>query len=501
MALPALVDKSAPLVSLSSGDAGCVISSIEYNSARVTEGSLFVAIEGTQSDGHSYVRDAVDRGASAVVVSSGRLAGFGDLGGKTALLASADTRRALSILSAAFYGFPSSGMTVIGVTGTNGKTSITYMLESILKSAGRTPGVIGTINYRWKGGLVPAPNTTPESRDVQEIVRAMADDGVDALVMEVSSHGLKLGRVDDVEFDAGVFTNLTRDHLDFHLTFEDYFASKLRLFDLVGRSGKTRRAGIVNCDDEYGRTILSGKASRFYPLFGFGLSDDADYRVDKSSIKNSIDGVSYRMDRPLPGAAIDLHLAGGFHVFNSLAAFAAAHAIGIAPGAITAGLSGLSTVPGRFDRIRSGDGFGVVVDYAHTDDALAKLLQSARELSPRRIITVFGCGGNRDKTKRPLMGETASRLSDVVIVTSDNPRREEPGDIIGDILAGMKGASYDVEPDRERAIAMAIERAGEGDIVVIAGKGHEDYQIIGTEKRHFDDREMAMKYIAARAKR
>lgn len=501
MALSGLVDKCAPFVSTASGDAGCVISSIEYNSSKVGKGSLFVAIEGTQSDGHTYVRDALERGASAIVISEGRLDGFGDLAGKATVLVSADTRRALSILSAAFYGFPSSGMMVIGVTGTNGKTSTTYMLESILKTAGREVGVIGTINYRWKGGLVPAPNTTPESRDAQEIVRAMADDKVDALVVEVSSHGLKLGRVDDVEFDAGVFTNLTRDHLDFHLTFEDYFASKLRLFDLLDRSGKPRRAGIVNCDDEYGRTIYNGKGSRSYPLFGFGVSDDADYRADKSSISNSVDGVSYRIDRPRPGAAIDLRLAGGFHVCNSLAAFAAAHAIGIAPEAIAAGLTGLSAVPGRFDRIRSDEGFGVVVDYAHTDDALAKLLQSARELSPRRIITVFGCGGNRDRTKRPLMGETASRLSDVVIVTSDNPRKEEPGAIINDILAGMKGAIFDVEPDRERAIAMAIALAGEGDIVVIAGKGHEDYQIIGEEKRHFDDREIAMKYIAAGAKR
>jgi UDP-N-acetylmuramoyl-L-alanyl-D-glutamate--2,6-diaminopimelate ligase len=501
MALSGLVDKSAPFVSTAFGDVGCVISSIEYNSAKVGTGSLFVAIEGAQTDGHAYVRDAIERGAGAVVVSQNRQAEFADLAGKTTLLAAADTRRALSVLSAAFYGFPSSGMLVLGVTGTNGKTSITYMLESIFKSAGRTPGVIGTVNYRWKGGLVPAPNTTPESRDVHEIVRAMADDGVDALVMEVSSHGLKLGRVEDVEFDAGIFTNLTRDHLDFHLTFEDYFASKLRLFDLIDRSKKSRRAGIVNCDDEYGRTVLSGKGSRSYPLFGFGLSDDADYRPEKSSIRNSIDGVSYRIDRPPPGTAIDLHVAGGFHVYNSLAAFAAAHAIGIAPEAITAGLSALSTVPGRFDRLRSDNGYGVIVDYAHTDDALAKLLQSARELSPRRIITVFGCGGNRDRTKRPLMGETAAKLSDVVIVTSDNPRKEEPGAIIGDILAGMKGARYDVEPDRERAIAMAIEKAGEGDIVVIAGKGHEDYQIIGTEKRHFDDREIAMKYIAARAKR
>ncbi|MBP7605143.1 MAG: hypothetical protein KBA15_14545, partial [Spirochaetes bacterium] len=309
--LAGLLERSTRVVSPAAGDAGVVISSIEYNSAGIVPGSLFVAIEGTQSDGHSYVRDAVARGASAVVVSAARAAEFGDLAGKAAVLASPDTRRALSALSSAFFGAPSSGMLVIGVTGTNGKTSITYMLESILKEAGREVGVIGTINYRWKGGEVPAPNTTPESRDVQAMVRAMADDGVDALVMEVSSHGLKLGRVDDVEFDAGIFTNLTRDHLDFHLTFEDYFASKLLLFDLVGRSGKGRRAGIVNCDDEYGRTILRGRGERPYPLFGFGLSEDADYRPEVSSIHNSIEGVRYTLESPAPGAVIDLRVAGG----------------------------------------------------------------------------------------------------------------------------------------------------------------------------------------------
>jgi len=499
--LSGLLERSSRLISRVAGEDGAMISSIEYNSTGVIPGSLFVAIEGAESDGHSYVRDALARGAAGALVSAGRVSEFEDLRGKAALLSSPDTRRALSALSAAFYGDPSSGMLVIGVTGTNGKTSITYMLESILKEAGREAGVIGTINYRWKGREAPAPNTTPESRDVQAMMRAMADDGVDALVMEVSSHGLKLGRVDDVEFDAAIFTNLTRDHLDFHLSFEDYFASKLLLFELLARSEKGRRAGIVNCDDEYGRSILREGGSRPYPLFGFGLSEDADYRPAVSSIHNSIEGVRYRLERPEPGADVELHVAGGFNVYNSLAAFAASRVIGIPVETIVGGLKRLLAVPGRFDRIRSDDGFGVVVDYAHTDDALAKLLQSARELSPRRLITVFGCGGNRDKTKRPLMGRAAASLSDVVIVTSDNPRKEEPGAIINDILAGMEGARYDVEPDRERAIAMAIERAGEGDIVVIAGKGHEDYQIIGAEKRHFDDREVAMKYIAARSKR
>jgi UDP-N-acetylmuramoyl-L-alanyl-D-glutamate--2,6-diaminopimelate ligase len=262
--------------------------------------------------------------------------------------------------------------------------------------------------------------------------------------------------------------------------------------------GKKRRAGIINIDDEYGVRILDGKSSFSYPLKSFGYSEDADYRPEPGSVSSTIEGIRYVLDRPVRGAAIELHVSGTFHVHNSLCAFAAAHAMGLPIEAILRGLSGMRTIPGRFERIRSGLGFSVIVDYAHTDDALTKLLQSARSLNPRRLITVFGCGGNRDRTKRPLMGRSAAGLSDRVIVTSDNPRNEEPGDIIKDILEGIEGSNFEVEADREKAIEKAVMTAAEGDIVVIAGKGHEDYQIIGKEKRHFDDREMVRKFIGAR---
>jgi UDP-N-acetylmuramoyl-L-alanyl-D-glutamate--2,6-diaminopimelate ligase len=500
--LPDILRGCGGMVRALKGSPSKAVSSVEYNSARVTGGSLFVAVEGFQSDGHGYVHDAVRRGAAAVVVSAARAAEFSSPGedGVTVLVAE-NTRKALSRLAACFYGFPASRVPVVGVTGTNGKTSITYMLESVFRAHGWSPAVIGTVNYRWKGKDVPAPNTTPESKDLQEIIARMVDDGADALIMEVSSHGLKLNRVDDVEFSVGVFTNLTRDHLDFHATFEDYFESKRRLFELMDAGSRKGKTGIVNCDDPFGRRILSGKGSFSYPLLGFGAAADADYMPDVSSISNTIEGVGYRLEKPLSGVDIRLRLSGAFNVPNSLCAFAAAHVMGVPVETIRRGLFDLGAVPGRFDRISSPEGFHVIVDYAHTDDALAKLLASVRELAPRRVITVFGCGGNRDKTKRPIMGESASRLSDRVIVTSDTPRNEDPGVIIRDICAGITGTNFEVEPDREEAIRKAVYMAGEGDMLVVAGKGHEDYQIIGKERRHFDDREVVRKYMEERERR
>jgi UDP-N-acetylmuramoyl-L-alanyl-D-glutamate--2,6-diaminopimelate ligase len=394
-------------------------------------------------------------------------------------------------------------MKVIGVTGTNGKTSTTYMVESILQKAGHNPGVIGTINYRWKDHRIDAPNTTPESADLQKIFHDMHADGVDFVVMEVSSHGLELGRADDIAFDSALFTNLTRDHLDFHKTFEDYFAAKCRLFDLVKKSGKSALSASVNIDDEYGSRALGDSAKYGYPFYGFGYGDKAAYRVDAGSVKNSIQGVSYSLHFEGRPYQVKLKLGGNFHVYNSLGAFAACHALGIDDEAIIEGLASLEKVPGRFDAVHSKLGFSVVVDYAHTNDALEKLLLSARGLNPHRIITVFGCGGDRDKSKRPIMGAVACELSDHVIVTSDNPRTEYPRAIIDDILSGITGykGKYDVEEDREKAIAHAVASAGEGDLVVLAGKGHEDYQIVGKTKTHFDDLEIARKYILLRETR
>lgn len=484
---------------MNGGDAE--IRALEYDSREVKHGSLFIAVKGYASDGHDYVQKAVDAGAAAVIVDKSRAAEFSSL--SIPVIAAEDSRFALSYVAASFYGHASRKMKVIGITGTNGKTSTTYMIESILKSSGHTPGVIGTVNYRWKDKIKDAPNTTPESADLQKMFGAMHDDGVDAVVMEVSSHGLYLGRADDISFDGAVFSNLTRDHLDFHKTFEEYYNAKCRLFELVGRSGKKKAFGAVNIDDEYGRRILGDAGKYGYPILGYGYGDTAAYHVDKGSVENTIHGVSYKIHFEGKPYDIKLKLGGTFHVYNSLSAFAACHALGIDDDAIIEGLSSLEKVPGRFDAIHSKLGFSVVVDYAHTNDALEKLLLSAKGLNPRRIITLFGCGGDRDKTKRPLMGKVACELSDHVIVTSDNPRTEKAEAVIEDILAGIKEykSKYEVEADREKAIKLAIESAREGDLIVLAGKGHEDYQIIGKTKIHFDDREIARKYIAQRESR
>jgi UDP-N-acetylmuramoyl-L-alanyl-D-glutamate--2,6-diaminopimelate ligase len=493
--LPELAEDTSGVVEYISGR-GAHVSSVEYDSRNVKKGSLFVAVQGFASDGHRFVHTAVDNGAVAVCVARERLADFSHLNHRGIdILAADDTRTALSKLSAAFYDFPSRSMMMIGVTGTNGKTSITYMLESIMKRYRRNPGVIGTINYRWGGREYPAPNTTPESRDLQEILYRMNRDGVNTVIMEVSSHALELRRADDIDFDAVVFTNLTRDHLDFHHDFESYFNAKKRLFKLLDSSFKKGRCGVINADDPYGREIYLMRNHYTYPITSFGIDCEASYMPNKSGIQNTIHGLSYTLDRPDPGIEVKLNLLGKFQLYNSLAAVAVSHQMGVPYKAILRGLADLETVPGRFDVLKTGKGFVVIVDYAHTVDALEKLLKSVNELEHRRIFTVFGCGGDRDRTKRPLMGRVAEENSDMVIVTSDNPRTEDPEQIIRDIADGLTKKNHEIIPDREEAICHAVQRAREGDIVVIAGKGHENYQIIGTQKRHFDDKEAAARCL------
>ncbi|MBN2158285.1 MAG: UDP-N-acetylmuramoyl-L-alanyl-D-glutamate--2,6-diaminopimelate ligase [Spirochaetes bacterium] len=486
-----LVNDSGGATELVSGE-GSQITSVEYDSRKVRKGSLFIAVEGLTSDGHRFIGTAIEAGASAVCVARSRAGEFAHLKERgVGLLVSDDSRAALSRLSAAFFGFPSRSMLMVGITGTNGKTSITYMLESIMKRHGFNPGVIGTINYRWGGKFYPAVNTTPESRDLQEILWKMRRDGVDMAIMEISSHALELRRAEDIDLDAAVFTNLTRDHLDFHHDFESYFNAKKKIFGLLEASFKKGRCAVVNADDPYGREIILMRNHYSFPMKTFAIDSDADYMPDPASIDNSIHGLRYTLQRPDPGLAVQLKLLGTFQLYNSLAALAVSHQMGIDYEAIISGLSDLETVPGRFDVLKTGKGFVVIVDYAHTVDALHKLLRSVNELGHRKIITVFGCGGDRDRSKRPLMGKVAEENSDLAIVTSDNPRTEEPARIIQDIVSGLEGSNHEVIPERTEAIARAVSLAGEGDIVVIAGKGHEDYQIIGTEKIHFDDKEVA----------
>ncbi|MCX8123120.1 MAG: UDP-N-acetylmuramoyl-L-alanyl-D-glutamate--2,6-diaminopimelate ligase [Spirochaetes bacterium] len=486
-------------VTIIKGDEDIRISAIEYDSRKVEKESLFVAIEGMETDGHKFIKDAVENKASCIVLHENRLDEFSFLleQKELAVATAKDTRRALSQISAKFYGEPSLKAVVIGVTGTNGKTTTTYMLESILSSAGFTCGVIGTINYRWKDKIINASHTTPESKDLQDIMATMVLDGVDCIIMEVSSHALSLLRVDDIHFDCCIFTNLTRDHLDYHITLHDYFMAKVRLFDILNKSLKQKKAAFINADDNYGKQILQWRQRYGYPLFSFGVSSNADYHCSESSIQISIKGTQFSTDMPF-AKQFTMRLAGRFNVYNALGAIGVADFLNVPLGKIVTGLSVLSNVPGRFDTLLSPEGFAVVVDYAHTNDALEKLLLSVRSLKPERIITVFGCGGNRDKTKRPLMGKVSEDYSDWVIVTSDNPRKENPEAIIRDITAGMKSNRYQIIVNREEAIKQAIYMASKDDIVVIAGKGHEDYQIIGTKKYHFDDKEIARKYIHER---
>lgn len=497
--LSELLRQAGDGIVLSSGIKDYEIISIEYDSRKVSAGCLFVAIEGFSSDGHAFVGDAFDRGAAAVVVNESRRGEYSQLEAEGKLiLGFPDTREALALLSAAYYQNPSRDMTIIGVTGTNGKTSITYMLEKIAEKAGLKPGVIGTINYRWRDQCFTAPNTTPESKDLQQILALMVHGGVDIVIMEVSSHGLELKRAHGVAFDAVVFTNLTAEHLDFHGDIEAYFNAKKILFDLLDKSPKQKKTAVINGDDDYGSRLLAELNPVGYTISSYGFSQNMQFMVKSGSVRSSIQGIEYALEKPEDEIEIRLKLAGNFHVYNSLAALAAAAAVGVSYENIVAGLGEVTKVPGRFDVVSSDAGASVVVDYAHTGDALLKLLQSVRELAPQRVITVFGCGGDRDKAKRPVMGSVAAEYSDMVIVTSDNPRTEDPMEIINNILTGIKRTDYTVEPDREKAIALAIASAQKGDIVVIAGKGHEDYQILGTKKIHFDDRETASKYINRR---
>jgi UDP-N-acetylmuramoyl-L-alanyl-D-glutamate--2,6-diaminopimelate ligase len=482
--------------------AGCAdpasvdITSVEYDSRRAGAGSMFVAVKGFESDGHSYIEAAVKNGCRCVLISDERLQDFIHLESEGVMfLVSHDSRRALSRVSSVFFGEPSKRLHITGITGTNGKTSITYLLESIYNSSGYSCGVIGTVNYRWKGKVLPAPNTTPESKDIQELLKQMLDDGVTHVVMEVSSHALYLDRVEDVCFDSAVFTNLTQDHLDFHKTFDAYFDAKRRLFELLEKSCKQNRAAIINTDDDYGRRIYESHNGYTFKMISYGESEGAVLLAAPESIDNSITGISYRFVHGPDRRDIKLKLAGRFQVYNSLAALGSALYSGVDIDDVIKGMSKLDSVPGRLQVVDTGAGFYAVVDYAHTGDALLKLLQSVNEMPHNRVITVFGCGGDRDRTKRPVMGKIAVDNSDFAVVTSDNPRTEDANAIIDDIMKGITGGSYIVEPDREKAIEAAINIAEKGDVVVIAGKGHEDYQIIGKTKHHFDDREMALKYM------
>jgi len=469
---------------------------IQYDSRNVGNGSVFVAIKGEKTDGNRFVPNVISMGAAAVVTDSPSpyLLSLMERGGlRVAIIQVPNAREALARTSAAFYGGPASKLKLVGITGTNGKTTTSFLVESVLREAGLNPGVIGTINYRYAGKVLPAPNTTPESLDLQRLLRDMVDSGVKAVVMEVSSHALSQDRVSGLTFDAGVFTNLTQDHLDYHGTMEAYFDAKARLFTDFIEEGK---AAVINMDDSKGEELSKRAAGRVIGYSGMGKGGVNIYPED---VTLGVDGIRGTFATPSGKVKIKSSLIGEFNLYNILAAVGAGVGLGLSVEVIERGITALKSVPGRLEIVDAGQPFTILVDYAHTPDALERVLSTIRDLTGKRIITVFGCGGDRDSGKRPIMGRIAAEYSNVVIVTSDNPRTEDPLKIIEDITGGIRKEAMSIEviPGRREAIGKAISLAEKGDVVLLAGKGHEDYQIIGEEKIHFDDREEARKAVQA----
>ena len=468
------------------------VHSVQYDSRKVGHGDLFVAIAGTAVDGHAFVESAIDRGAVAVVMQKDEaLPDPFFLHAGVVKIVVPDSRKALARMSANFYGNPSHKLRLIGVTGTNGKTTTTHLIRSILEAGGMKTGLIGTIGYMVGDETLPATHTTPESLELNELLAHMVNRGCTAAVMEVSSHSLALSRVFGLEFSGACFTNLTQDHLDFHGTMEEYFKAKRLLFEGLAHDA----CAVSNADDPYGPRMLEGIAAR---TLTYSRSTDADVRARE--VHMTVAGMNLAITYKGKTYDVESRLTGRFNVENILAAYAAGVGLGMTEECARAGISRLSAVRGRFEQIVSPAGWTAVIDYAHTPDALEKCLRTIRDLLPRenpgRVITVFGCGGNRDRGKRPKMGHIASALSDITVVTSDNPRKEDPGAIIDEIMAGVQSsATVHREEDRRAAIKKALTLAGTGDVVLVAGKGHEDYQVVGELKQHFDDREEVENFI------
>jgi UDP-N-acetylmuramoyl-L-alanyl-D-glutamate--2,6-diaminopimelate ligase len=461
------------------------ITSLEYDSRRVKNGALFFAFPGARADGRSFAMQAVNAGAVAV---ASEMPAPGDFQGHW--IEVAHGRQALALAARNFFHRPDERIALTGITGTNGKTTTAYLVDSILRSAGNTTALIGTIEYHLGGRVIPAVNTTPESLDLYRLFAELDEMGGKFATMEVSSHALALGRVYGAHFHTAVFTNLTRDHLDFHRTMEDYFAAKQMLF--MGAGAPAPRFAAINRDDEYGARLKTGAETQ---VMWYGMGKDATVRA--RHISSSFGGLRFEVQAGSDRINIESALIGRINVYNILAACCAGLSYGLPADIIARGIAQCRAVPGRFERVDEGQPFVVVVDYAHTDDALRNVISMARSLEPKRVVTLFGCGGDRDRTKRPIMGQVAAELSDFVVLTSDNPRSEDPIDIMNDVLVGLrrKDTPCLVEPDRATAIRRAIEEARPGDILILAGKGHETYQVLKDGTIPFDDREVAREVL------
>lgn len=468
---------------LQRGDREIKYRGMEYDSRKVTEGDIFVALEGAVSDGHEYINQAIANGAKGILVSKKVKLDF-----PCECILVKDLRKNLGKIASNFYNYPQKNLKIVGITGTNGKTTSTYLIESILgeKKVAR----IGTVEYKIGNEIIEAPNTTPESLDIVKMCKKAVEKGLEYLVMEVSSHALSLGRVDMLEFDVASFTNLTLDHLDYHESMENYFEAKRKLFTML----KSKEKSSINIDDSYGEKLY-----KEFGGYSYSLTKPAD--LTGEILEFHSDGQLVRINIMREVFEEKLSILGRYNLYNVLGAIGVALQLGIEKEIILERLKGIKGAPGRFELVNCGQDYIVVVDYAHTGDALENILKSINELKKARVITVFGCGGDRDATKRPIMGEIAQRLSDIAILTSDNPRTEDPHSIIEDVKKGMNGDNYLVEEDREHAIMKAIEIAKKDDIILIAGKGHETYQILGRKKIHFDDREIARREIVKRKMR
>lgn len=498
--MPALKDllrRAGPHELLGRGDVE--ISGLRHDSRRVVPGDFFFALPGSKTDGNRHVKDACARGAAAVLSELAPPPPPALL--PAAWVKTPDAMAAMGEVADAFFGRPSEAMTVIGVTGTNGKTTTTYLLEAIVSACGGSPAVAGTVNYRLRGEVLEkAANTTPISLELLRLFARFRDGGATHVAMEVSSHALALKRVEKVAFDAAVFTNLSQDHLDFHKTQQAYLEAKARLFDLLSRadSPKKRRVAALNADDPRADALRRRCIGCDVVLFGL-RAPKADCRVE--GLEPRLDGARFSIDFRGKKIPVSIALVGEHNVYNALAAASAALALGLPPDGVAKGLAALKAVPGRLEPVEAGQGFHVFVDYAHTEEALRAVLAYLARLPHKRLITVVGCGGERDRTKRGPMAVAACESSDLAILTSDNPRGEDPLAILADMEEGLKQSrrkNYRILPDRGAAIEAAIREAGGGDVVLIAGKGHEDYQILKDRTIHFDDREAARAALAER---